>query len=69
MVEDGAYSRRIDYVTIFFKILNVKGHQNCITKFGELVDFAYLWSFRGGGSAINGATLSCFHTKSRSKTH
>ena len=26
--------------------------------FSELVDFAYWWSFIGGGSAINGATPS-----------
>ena len=31
MVEDGAFSHKIDYVTIFKKILNRKGHQNRIT--------------------------------------
>ena len=46
--------------------LNPEGHQNCIS--GSKVTaillkewiFAYWWSFSGGGSAINGATLSSF---------
>ena len=28
MVEDGAFSRKIDYVAIFWEILNLEGHQN-----------------------------------------
>ena len=31
MVKDGAFNHKIDYVTIFVEILNLKGHQNCIT--------------------------------------
>ena len=31
MVQDGALSHKIDYVTIFKEILNIKGHLNCIT--------------------------------------
>ena len=31
--------------------------------FTAVVDFAYWWSFIGGGSAINGATPSSFSTK------
>ena len=31
MVEDCAFSHKIDYVTIFKEILNLEGHQNCIT--------------------------------------
>ena len=30
-VADGAFSHKIDYVTIFKEILNPKGHPNCIT--------------------------------------
>ena len=30
-VADGAFSHKIDYVTIFLEILNLKGHPNCIT--------------------------------------
>ena len=30
MVEDGAFSHKIDYVTICLEILNLKGHSNCI---------------------------------------
>ena len=31
MVEDGAFSHKIDYVTIFEEILNLEGHLDCIT--------------------------------------
>ena len=31
MVEDGAFSHKIDYVTIFWEILNLEGHPNCTT--------------------------------------
>ena len=47
MVENGAFSHKIDFVTIFEEILNLKGHLNCITGYGdfaEWVDFAYWWS-------------------------
>ena len=30
MVADGAFSHKIEYVTIFQEILNSEGHQNCI---------------------------------------
>ena len=43
MVEDGAFSHKIDYITIFF-FVNAEGHLNCITgskDFAEQVDFAY----------------------------
>ena len=31
MVQDGAFSLKIDYVSIFWEILNLKGHPNRIT--------------------------------------
>ena len=31
MVGNGALSHKIDYITIFWEILNLEGHQNCIT--------------------------------------
>ena len=31
MVEDGAFSHKINYVAMFWKILNFKGHQNRTT--------------------------------------
>ena len=45
-VADGAFSHKIDYVTIFKEILNPKGHPNRITgskvtDFAEWVDFAH----------------------------
>ena len=63
MGQDGAGSHKRDYVTIFQEILNPEGGvQHYWFKsygdFAEWVDFALLWSFSGGGSAVNGATLS-----------
>ena len=31
MVENCAFSHKIDNITSFFEILNPEGHQNCIT--------------------------------------
>ena len=31
MVKDGAFSHKIEYVTIFWEILNLEGHSNCMT--------------------------------------
>ena len=31
LVEDGAFSHKIDYITIFEEIINLKGHHYCIT--------------------------------------
>ena len=47
-----------------------KSHYWCRSygNFAELVDFAYWWSFSGGGSAIKGATLSRFILKKRIQT-
>ena len=58
MVEDGAFSHKIDYVTIFKEIPNHKGHPNCITG-SEVTAF-----WRNGGilpigvaSAVKGPRL------------
>ena len=51
MVEDGAFSHKIDYVAI----LNIEGHQNCIT--GSRVTAILLneWILPiGGASAVEG---------------
>ena len=41
MVEDGAFSQKIDYVTIFKGIVNLKEYPNCMTgNFADWVDFA-----------------------------
>ena len=64
MVEDGAFSHKIDYVTTTkFEFLTFKSYGG----FAEWVDFAYWWSFSRGGSAINGATPSSFNVSSRVK--
>ena len=55
MVEDGAFSHNIDYVTIFLEILHLEGHQNLST--GERVTAIFLngWILPiGGASAVEG---------------
>ena len=52
MVEDGAFSHKIDYVTNFLEFLNIEGHLNCITGSkvtADVVDFSYRWSCIGKG--------------------
>ena len=59
MIEDSAFSNKIDIVKKFKEILNLKGHPNRIT--GSKVTAILLngWSLPiGEGSVINGATPS-----------
>ena len=54
MVEDWTFSHKIDYITIFWEILNPEGFWYWFKSYGdfsEWVDFAYWWSFSGEGSA------------------
>ena len=54
IVEDGAFSHKIDYITIFEEILSLKVHPNCLAGWwtvGKWEDFAYWWSFSGEGCA------------------
>ena len=65
MVEDTAFSHKIDYVVI----INLKGIKIALLvqellQFAEGVNFAYWWRFRSGGSAIKGNTLSLLRTSS-----
>ena len=60
MVGNDTFSQKIDYFSFFsFEILNLKGHQNCIT--GKRVTAIFLnWGIfpierSGGGSVIKGA--------------
>ena len=67
MVEDGALSQKIEYVTILKEILNLEGHANCIT--GSKVTTILLneWILPiGGASAVKGLRLqpaqqACFY--------
>ena len=55
MVRNGAFSHKIDYITIFSEILNLKGHPNCIA--GSIVTVILLngWILHvGGASAVEG---------------
>ena len=51
-VADGAFSHKIDHVTIFQEILNLKGHPNCIT--GSKVKAILLkgWILPIGGASL-----------------
>ena len=54
MAGNGAFGLEIDYITVSWDILNLKGHQNCIT--GSRVTAILLngWiSPIGGASAVN----------------
>ena len=52
MVEDGAFSPLIDYVTIFKEIFNLEGHPNCITGLKVMVIFLNGWILPIGGVAL-----------------
>ena len=64
MVEDGAFSHKIDYVIYFLgdsKSWKALKSHYWFKSYGisaEWVDFAYSWRFSGGGSVIIGDFLS-----------
>ena len=68
MVEDGAFSHKIDNVAIVgdFKSRRASKLHYWFKSYGKWVDLAYWWSFIGGGSAINGATPSSLFISIRS---
>ena len=69
MVEDGAFSHKIYYVTIFKGILNIKGHPNCNTGSKVTAILVNGWIFPiDGASGVKGLCLqpaqqACFQTK------
>ena len=55
MVEDGAFSHKIDYVTIFFEILNLEGHPHRTAGSKVTAILLYWWILPiGGASAVEG---------------
>ena len=55
MVEDGAFSHKIDYVTNFLEILNREGHPICIVGSRVTTIFLNGWILPiGGASAVEG---------------
>ena len=61
MLEDGAFSHKKDYVTIFLVILNLEGHPNRIT--GSSVKVIFLNRLIlpiGGASAVKGLRSTGF---------
>ena len=75
MVEDGAFSHKIDF---FFTIFMEDSKSERVSKlhhwfmsygdFAEWIDLAYWWSFNGGWSVINRATQSSLYKKKRTLT-
>ena len=58
MGKDGAFSRKIDNVTIFKEVLNRKVHPNCITGSKVTVILLNRWILPiGGASAVKGLRL------------
>ena len=58
MVEDGAFSPRIEYVTICKEILNLKGNPNCTTGSKVTTIFLNGWILSiGGALAVKGLGL------------
>ena len=51
MVEDGAFRHKIDYVTMFKEILNLRGHLNCITSSKVMAILLNRWILPIGGVA------------------
>ena len=58
MVEDGAYSHTIGYVTFGYEILNLKGHPNRITGSKLMVFLLNGWIFPVGRVAL-GRVCTC----------
>jgi hypothetical protein len=58
MVEDGAFSHKMDYVTIFKEILDLQRHPNCITGSKGTAILLNGWILPiGGASAVKGLRL------------
>ena len=55
MVEDGAFSHKIDYVSICLEILNLEGHPNCTTGLRVTAILLNGWILPiGGASSVEG---------------
>ena len=55
VIGDGAFSHEIDYITIFWEILNCEGHQGCITGSRVMAILLNGWTLSiGGASAVEG---------------
>ena len=55
LVDDGAFSHKIEYVTIFLPTLNLEGHPNCITGSKFTMTLLKGWILLiGGASAVEG---------------
>ena len=58
MVKKGAFSHKIDYVTIFKEILNLKGYPKCIISSKVKAIFLNGWTLPNGGAfSVKGLRL------------
>ena len=65
MIEDGAFSHKVDYVTIYYEIINLKGHPNRITGSRVTAIFLNGWILPiGGASAVEGLRPTFIHNSS-----
>ena len=60
MVRNGAFSHKIDYTTIFLEILNLEGHQNCITGSRGTAILLHGWLFPIGQSGEASRWRVCY---------
>ena len=58
MVEDGAFSHKIDNLPIFLEILNLEGHPNCFIGSKVTVSWRTGWISPSGGVAL-GRVCAC----------
>ena len=58
MVEEGAFSHIIDFVTLFKEILNLEGHPNCVTVSKVMAILLNGWNLHNGG-VESGKVCAC----------
>ena len=64
MVEDGAFSHKVDFLKMYLNILNLKGHSNCITGSRLKVILLNEWILPIGGASAVEVLLSTMTTPS-----
>ena len=60
MVEDGAFSHKIDYITIFYETLNLEGHPNRITGSRVMAILLNGWLLPNSGVASEGSASAAY---------
>ena len=60
MVQDGAFSHKIEYIQLFKEIFNPEGHPNRFNSSKVTAIFAKGWSCIGKGPRLQPAQQACF---------